>query len=222
MKMIVLNHKMNLNYDEVKKYIKAIGKYKDQVIVLPSSIYINEFINNNFNVGIQNIYYGDNGFYTGEISASQAKSLGIKYVLIGHSERRIIFKETDELINKKIKSALANDLKVILCIGDNLSEDANDVLYKQITNGLKDIDKEIIIAYEPVYAIGTGLTPSIEEIEKRITYIKSLAKAKVLYGGSININNIKALNKIKNLDGYLIGKASLNSSELLKILEVVV
>lgn len=222
MKIVVLNHKMNLNYEEIRKYIKALENYKDKVIIMPSSIYAGKFIDNNYKTGLQNIYCEDKGMFTGEISPMQAKSLGIKYVLIGHSERRNIFKEDDELINKKVKSALKNNLKVILCIGDNLNENINEALLKQITNDLKYINEDVIIAYEPVYAIGTGQVPSVQDIEKRITYIKSLVNTKVLYGGSINSNNIKELNKISNLDGYLIGSSSLDIEEVIKILEVVV
>lgn len=221
MKLVILNHKMNLNYDEIRKYINDLKDYKDKFIVMPSAIYTKDFIDSGFKTGLQNIYAFDKGMYTGEISAWQARSLGIEYVLIGHSERRIIFKEDDSLINLKIKNALSNGLKVILCVGEDFGEEVNDVLSKQITDDLKDIEENVIIAYEPVHAIGTGQTPSINEIEARINYIKSLVNTKVLYGGSINSNNIKELNKIKNIDGYLIGLASLKKDEVIKILEVV-
>ena len=221
MKMLVLNHKMNLNYDDIKIYIGSLKKYKDKLIVMPSSIYAKDFIDNGFNTGLQNIFYQDKGMYTGEISAVQAKSLGCKYVLIGHSERRKVFKETDEIINKKIKSALKNDLRVILCVGDDFNEEVHKTLYKQLTEALKGISENVIIAYEPVYAIGTGIIPEVEDIKERIAYIKSLVNTKVLYGGSINSNNIKQLNMIDNLDGYLIGLSSLEAFEVVRILEVV-
>ncbi len=221
MKIIGLNHKMNLNYDEIKNYINSLINYKNKMIVFPSTIYQQAFIENGFQTGIQNIFYEDKGMYTGEVSASQAKSLGTDYVLIGHSERRKFFKEDNEIINKKIKIALKNNLKVILCIGDNINENIEEVLEKQITGGLKDIKENVIIAYEPVYAIGTGITPDKEDIEKRINFIKSLINTKVLYGGSVDSNSIKKLNEINNLDGYLIGSASLSVDEVRKILEVV-
>ena len=117
--MIFLNHKMNLTLDEVNNYIEALKNYKEKIIVLPTALYAKEFINSGYKVGLQNIYYEEKGMYTGEISPYQAFQLGASYVLIGHYERRSIFGENNEMVNKKIKSALKNKLKVVLCVGDN-------------------------------------------------------------------------------------------------------
>lgn len=215
---LFLNHKMNLTLDQIKEYIIKLNEVKEKIVVFPSNIYLKEFIDNDYITGIQNIYYKDVGAYTGEISPQQAKSLEVEYVLIGHSERRIY--DNDEIINKKIKKALENHLQVILCIGENEFEDETR-LYQQITAALKGINEEVIIAYEPVYAIGTGITLNYKEIEKKISYIKSIVNAKVLYGGSVSSKNIKELNEVSLIDGYLLGTASLDPEEVIKILEVV-
>lgn len=217
MKKVILNHKMNLTYNEVENYIDYLDKVKKNIIVLPSSLYVKKFIDSGFITGLQNVYFDDTGAYTGEISAYQAKSLGVEYALIGHSERRNLFNEDSDIINKKIKSAIKNGLKVILCVG----ESSKDVLYKQITSALEDVNEDVIISYEPIYAIGTGVIPKLEDVEEKINYIKSLVNTKVLYGGSVNSSNIDELNKVKNIDGFLIGSAGLDPEEVMKILEVV-
>lgn len=221
-KIIVANHKMNMQKDEIKEYISKLKNI--DMIICPTAIYAPYFIENGFETGLQNIYYEDKGAYTGEISPFQASALGVKYVIIGHSERRELFKETNLDINKKIKSALRHHLKVILCIGETENQRNNykEVLKKQITEGLDGITEEVIIAYEPVWAIGTGKTPTNEDISEVAKYIKSLLNNPlVLYGGSVNSNNIKTLNEVKEVNGYLIGGASTKIDELLKIREVV-
>lgn len=222
-KIIALNHKMNMSYDETKEYINELKKIDLNPIVFPTAIYAKEFVDGNFKTGIQNIYSKNNGPYTGEISPSQAKSLGINYVLIGHSERRELFKETNEEINKKIKSALENDLKVIFCVGEKKEEDYKVVLKNQIETTLNGIDKEIIIAYEPVWAVGTNETPCKEDIKKIIKYIKSLTNydIMVLYGGSVDSTIIDNLKEVEEVSGFLIGGNSTNISELIKIKEAV-
>lgn len=222
-KIIALNHKMNLEYDEIKEYIKEIKKIQLNPIIFPTSIYAKELINNNIITGLQNVYHQNKGPYTGEISPRQAKSIGIEYVLVGHYERRELFKETNKEINEKIKSAIENKLKVILCIGEKKEEDYKEVLKKQITESLKDINDKVIIAYEPVWAIGSNEIPSQEEIKKIIKYIKSLFNydVKVLYGGSVNSQTIKKLKEVNEVSGYLIGSNSTSISELKQIKEVV-
>ena len=224
-KMIVANHKMNMTLPEIENYIEVLEKSSFKPIVCPTSIYAKLFVDHGFETGLQNIYLEDKGAYTGEISPKQAKSIGINCVIIGHSERRQIFKEDNSQINQKIKKALENDLKVILCIGETLDQRNNyqEILSKQITESLKEIDDEIIIAYEPVWAIGTGITPTNEEIDEITKYIKSLFSydVKVLYGGSVSLNNIASLKAVNVVSGYLIGGASTKADELIKIGEVV-
>lgn len=237
-RIVVGNMKMNLTAPEITKYVKAIEKkeYNKQVIICPSSLYLPYFIGKSYGVGIQNIAAYENGAYTGEVSASQAKSMRLDCTIIGHSERREYFKETDEIVHQKITLSLEANLKVILCIGE--TEEERDslktykVLKKQIVSALKGFDekdlKKIIIAYEPIWAIGTGKTPSNDEIKDTIAFIKEIVKSSfqvnmsVLYGGSVNEKNITSLNQIENIDGYLVGGASTKVDKFMKIIEVVV
>ena len=237
-RIVVGNMKMNLTAQEINKYLKVIEKkeYNNQVIFCPSSLYLPYFVGKTYGVGIQNIAAYENGAYTGEISALQAKSMHLDCTLIGHSERREYFKETDEVVRQKIKLSLQANLKVILCIGE--TEEERDslktykVLKKQIVNALKGFEekelKKIIIAYEPIWAIGTGKTPSNDEIQDTISFIKEIVKGiasiniSVLYGGSVNEKNITTLNQIESIDGYLVGGASTKAEKFMKIIEVVV
>lgn len=220
-KLIVGNLKNYMSASDIAKYLKKIDKIED-VVICPSNIFIPYFLKKKFEVGIQNIYLDKT--CTGEITAKQAKSLGISYTIIGHSERRINFNETNIEINEKIKEAINNNLKVILCIGETLEEKGNnqtlEILEKQIKECLDNINLDnIIIAYEPIWAIGTNIIPTINEIEETIKKIKEIVNIKVLYGGSVNSNNISDI--IKVTDGVLIGKASTDIDEFLKIIEVV-
>lgn len=221
-KIIIANHKMNMSLPEIKDYIDKVSKVSFDMVICPTSIYAPYFIEKGIKTGLQNICFEDNGPFTGEISGKQAKDLGAEYVIIGHSERRRIFEETNDVINLKIKKALENDLKVILCIGDNTYEDKKEVLKKQITEGLKDVKGEVIISYEPVYSIGTDIIPSREELTDTIKYIKSLFDydVKVIYGGSVNLKNALELKDIGGLSGYLVGTASLDATTFIKIGEV--
>lgn len=228
---IFANMKMNLSYDEIKNYIENTKEFKDKFVVLPSNIYIPYFKENNYNIGIQNISKYENGAYTGDISIKQVKSLGIDYVLIGHSERRHIFNETNEDINIKMIKTKNENLKIILCIGETKEQKdiglTKQVLKEQIESAFKNINdiNNIIIAYEPVWSIGTGNVPSNDDIFDTTNYIKQVISniynkdINVLYGGSVNEKNISELNKINNLSGFLVGGASLDSSKLYKMIE---
>ncbi len=224
-KLIFVNLKMYLNtIKDIQNYIDNLKKEKDKIVIFPQAIYINEFIQNNFHTGTQNISAYEKGAHTGEISALSVKDIGAEYVLIGHSELREY--ENNKTINQKIKSALDNNLKVVLCIGENLESynqnKTKEIIKNQIEKALEKINQEIIISYEPVWAIGTGLTPKEEEIKDIIDYIKNLFnyQIKVLYGGSVSEKNINKLKQIKNIDGFLIGSAAVNPNNLKKIIEV--
>ena len=177
-------------------------------------------------VGAQNCHQNENfGAFTGGINASMLKSVGAKYVIIGHSENREAG-ETNNLINRKIKSALNSGLKVIFCIGETLKEKrkkiTKQVLNKQIKLGLNKIKnkKDVLIAYEPVWSIGTGLIPKSNDLFNTINFIKQInKKCKVLYGGSVNPENIKKLKLINNIDGFLIGGASQNPNKFIDIIK---
>ena len=231
-KLIVGNIKMNMKFGEIPNYINHFKNIKNNnLVICPSFIYIPYFLNYGFNVGSQNVCSSEDGGYTGEISAKQLHSIGVKYTIIGHSERRIKLKETDIEINKKIQSSLRSHLKVILCIGETEEEKEllkkDIVLKRQIRNALFDVEdlSNVIIAYEPVWSVGTNKLPSNEELVKTISYIKNLIFSmykkdiKVIYGGSINEKNIENLKNIKELDGFLIGSASINPSQFIEIID---
>ena len=219
--MIIGNMKMYMTYEEILNYINNVSK---DVIVCPTTIYIPFFLAKGYKVGIQDISVNDLGAYTGEISAKQAKSLGVSYVIVGHSELRTNHNETDEIINKKLIQGLNNGLKVILCIGEKKSENIN-ILKEQLLNSLKDVNNldNVIIAYEPVWCIGTGITPTNEQIKTTIDYVKTIIKdnfnqnVTIIYGGSVDENNINNLSSIVGLSGFLIGKASTNVEKINKI-----
>ncbi len=182
-------------------------------------------------LGAENVAWADSGAFTGEISADMLKEIGVEYVIIGHSERRQYFGETDESVNARLKQALKKELKPIVCVGETLTEREKNktkkVLKKQILDGFKDITAEdfdnIVIAYEPVWAIGTGKTATAEDANKTIAFIRSLVKktwgnevAKALriqYGGSMKPSNAKELMAMRNIDGGLIGGAALKAED---------
>lgn len=238
-KIVVGNMKMNLTAEEVSQYLKQINNKigSKRVVICPSNLYVPYFVGHDYLVGLQNIYYHESGAYTGEVSPVQAASMGISLVILGHSERREYFKETDRLINSKIKDAIKANLKVVLCVGETKEERdmmrTDKVLKKELIGALKDLDadmlKNVIIAYEPIWAIGTGTVPSKKEIEKTIDYIKGIVYQEflyenipVLYGGSVNEKNIESLNQISNVSGFLVGKATIDATKFLHIIEVAV
>ena len=178
-------------------------------------------------IGAQNVHFAESGAYTGEISATMLKEYGVKYVIIGHSERRQYFGETDETVNKRTLTALKNELTPIVCVGETLEEREGNltekVLDRQLTEGLKDVEDvtKLVIAYEPVWAIGTGKTATDEQAEETIKYIRkklgklfgvrNANKVKIQYGGSMNAKNCKGLMAQPDIDGGLIGGASLKT-----------
>jgi len=187
----------------------------------------------NIGLGAQNVHFAEKGAFTGEISANMLKEYGVEYVIIGHSERRQYFGETDETVNKRTLTALAAGLTPIVCIGESLEEresgKTEDVLYTQIHEGLKNIEdiKKIVIAYEPVWAIGTGKTATAEQANETIAFIrktvgemfcpKCAAALRIQYGGSMNAKNCKELMAMEEIDGGLIGGASLKAPDFATI-----
>lgn len=238
MKLVVLNHKMNIEYNELDTYINelsCIKKENVEFVVCPSDIYLLKFIERGFCVGGQNVSFNERGNYTGEVSALQLKSIGAKYCIVGHSERRKYFDEDSNIINRKIGLLLFNGINPILCVGENLSDkekhQSKKVIIEQIALALDKISQEdlknIIIAYEPVWAIGSGMFPSLDYIADIVDCIKtSIKKAtgcdiRVLYGGSVNDENISGLSSIDILDGYLLGNVSLNTKKMSNLTEKV-
>ena len=243
-KIIIANWKMNpatfIEAENLLKTVKGGIKKSDDVkiVICPPAIYLAKIkTNSDFELGIQNIFWEDKGAYTGEVSALMARKLGIKYAIIGHSERRVYLSETDEMINKKIKAALKNNLKPILCIGETLEEKQKDRTSKIIANqlklALKNISKFQILnsrfyfAYEPIWAIGSGETPSSNEVMSAALLIRKIIanlydrqtadNLSVLYGGSVTSKNALDFLDNSGMNGLLIGGASLNGSEFARI-----
>ena len=218
--------------DSVIKFSKNNKKSKFRIVYCPPNTLIRPLSKRlkktNLEVGAQNCHESENyGAYTGHVNSKMLKNVGAKYVILGHSENRRSG-ETDKLINLKIKSAIKSNLKVIFCIGETLSEKrkkrTNKVLAQQITSGLKSIKNtsNIIIAYEPVWSIGTGLIPKPNDLSNSISFIKSKFRKKtpkVLYGGSVNNKNITEIKDINVIDGFLIGGASQSSKKFIDIIK---
>jgi len=245
--LIVANWKMNpQTYVEAGDLVKNIlsarggpasGGEEAEVVICPPFTWLTDFSHKNDSsvfFGAQNVYFEDKGAFTGEISAQMLKSSKVDYVIIGHSERRKIFGETDEIINKKIKKALEAGLKVIFCIGETAEErgagEKNEVLSGQIRQGLDGISaqggpasgwKNINIAYEPVWAIGTGNNCSVQETKESIDFIRTLVgdRTRILYGGSVKSDNSGAYIIEAGANGLLVGGASLNAEEFVKIVK---
>ena len=202
------------------------------VVYCPSSIFIQKFIDNNFTVGAQDLSPFEIGSYTGDISAMQLKSVGVKYVIIGHSERRKYYHEKEILLNK-VKNAINNSIIPIYCIGETEDEYNNNLTLDVLKNEIEFIFSEnldlnnLIIAYEPIWAIGTGLIPSNDEIKRVIEYIKNYIyinyniNIKVLYGGSVNNKNIHKLEELNNVDGYLVGGCSVKVNDFIAMINVI-
>ncbi|MFX1374989.1 MAG: triose-phosphate isomerase [Promethearchaeota archaeon] len=193
--------------------------------------------NTSIKLGAQNMYFEEKGAFTGEISPKFLKEIGVEYVILGHSERRNIFKESDELINKKLKKALSMDIKPIVCIGEHLEEretgKTNEIIQYQMNETFKDLAKDqiinTVIAYEPIWAIGTGKTATPEQAEEIHVFIREILIQKfdqetaemvrIQYGGSIKPNNAEKLFGKKNIDGGLVGGASLQADSLAHIIK---
>lgn len=234
-KIIIGNLKMNMVMEDLNQYIKGISFINNlNVIICPSSIFIPYFVNHNYSVGIQDISSEVKGAYTGEISAIEAKSIGVSYSLIGHTERRCHLNETNLMINNKVKRALEIGITPILCIGETKEEyemmRTEQILKRQIVNGLLNINdiNKVIIAYEPSWAVDTPKILSNKEIEEIINFIKNIVKLhykcdniRVVYGGGVNVSSIERLSTISNLDGFLIGKDALDAVKFKKIIEVI-
>ncbi|MCM1053077.1 MAG: triose-phosphate isomerase [Ruminococcus sp.] len=231
MKYLICNLKANKDYYEMLLYKESIHNLKEpniELILAPSICYLPIFKGEELSLCAQNISLNEELNLTGDVSISQLLSLNVKYVIVGHYERRKYYNETEHDIIKKISIALKNDLKVIYCIGETYEELSRHVEYQvleraiaRILNNVSTEDfKNIIIAYEPAYMIGGKNTLNINKISENITFIKNLidnyyhGEIKVVYGGNINPNTIKEFSKIKNLDGLMLGTSSLNPEDL--------
>lgn len=238
---IAANWKMNKTVSEAVSFVEAflplvISVSDADIVIAPTFISLSSMASKlkgtNVLLSAQNCFYEEKGAFTGEVSPVQLKDLGCDYVIIGHSERRQFFSDTDDVVNKKIKSALKNGLKVIMCIGETLAErngnQTFDVLKRQIVGGLKDVElKDIVVAYEPVWAIGTGVTATPEQAQEAHRFIRSEIKSlygegaseavRILYGGSVTPETVDSLMLLADVDGALVGGASMKPESFSKI-----
>ncbi len=218
--------------EELKPLVKEA---ECEVVVCPTFICFSEvkkaIEGSNIKLGAQNMYFQDKGAFTGEVSPTMLKALEIDYVIIGHSERRQYFNETDETVNKKIKKAFENDIIPILCVGESLYERENgiteEIIGRQIKLDLSGLTasqvESLVIAYEPIWAIGTGKTATSEQANETIGYIRSIVeklygsevseKIRIQYGGSVKASTIKEQMLMPHIDGALVGGASLKAEE---------
>lgn len=235
-KLIVGNYKMNYTLIQAENFVESIkdriNTNEVDVAICPNFVALDRVQNiiedTNISLGAQNVYYEEKGAYTGETSVDMLVAAGVKYCIVGHSERREIFSETDEIVNLKIKALLQKDLYPILCVGETLKQREGNVYKEHIKNqidlALRDIDgtqvaRNITIAYEPIWAIGTGKTATSEQAEEICKYIRDIIDEKygqsvsntirILYGGSVKPKNSKEILSMENIDGALVGGASL-------------
>ncbi|MFA5669475.1 MAG: triose-phosphate isomerase [Balneolaceae bacterium] len=244
--LIAGNWKMNCGPNEAAELLEGLKNNKAEVseevdvLVCPPfvslSMAVNYLHDTDIQVGAQNFYYEDNGAFTGEISATMLEESGCNFVLIGHSERRQFFGETNELVNKKVHKAIAHSLAPVVCIGETLEQRKEGVHFnlvnEQVKIALKDVSAtdvlDVVIAYEPIWAIGTGETASPEQAQEMHAHIRkniadlydeeTASAIRILYGGSMKPANAEELLSQPDVDGGLIGGASLNADDFSKII----
>lgn len=241
--IIVGNWKMNKTRDEALQFIYAVKNEVASSEVVESAIcapfpYLRCLVKRqgeSLRVGAQNMHFESSGAYTGEVAPDMLTAIGVSYVVLGHSERREMFNETDEVVNKKVHAAFENGLTPIICVGESLEErengTTNQVVDKQTVTALagltEDQVKQVVIAYEPIWAIGTGRTATAEQANETIGYIREVIErvygcdasnaVRIQYGGSVNPSNIKELMAQEHIDGALVGGASLDPQSFLNL-----
>ena len=235
--MIAGNWKMNKTPSETKALIEDLKKLENksgaEVVVCPMTVSLaaaaEAIRGSEIHLGAQNVHFAEHGAYTGECNAASLKELGVEYVIIGHSERRQYFGETDETVNQRVLAALEAGLKPIICVGEVLNERqqgiTKEIVCKQTKVALQNVGEKIenvVVAYEPVWAIGTGLTATPEQANETIAAIRGAIRevfgdaadrVRILYGGSMNAKNAHDLMAQPEIDGGLIGGASLSADK---------
>jgi triosephosphate isomerase (TIM) len=245
-KILAANWKMNLTHSEAQSYFETflseIGQINDiEIVIIPPFTAIPGLVSASekvpaVRIGAQNMHWEKSGAFTGEVSAAMLRALYVKYVIVGHSERRALFGETDEIVNRKVRAALDAGLRPILCVGESLHERENgkveEVLRRQTRKGLESVVEkdmsEIVVAYEPCWAIGTGLSATPAEAELTHAFIRSVLaelfgaatadRVRIQYGGSVKPENAEDLMRQKNIDGALVGGASLDPRSFARII----
>ncbi len=241
--LIAGNWKMYKTKDDALAFIYAVNVEvpdKDIVesVVCAPAIFLRDLVKRegeNLRIGAQNMHYAEEGAFTGEISAQMLKSYGVDYVVIGHSERRAYFNETDETVNLKLIAAVNQDITPIVCVGESLDirekGTTNEVVENQIKKAYANVTKEealkTVVAYEPIWAIGTGVTATPEQANETIVHIRKVLNSlygkqvsdniRILYGGSVNTKNVESLLSMSDIDGALVGGASLDPNSFLTL-----
>ncbi|AWB66154.1 triose-phosphate isomerase [Saccharobesus litoralis] len=242
-KLVIANWKMNGDFSSNFSLLKSIVAFADkpqntQIAVCPPFVYLSQVYDllesSPIALGAQNVGFAEKGAYTGETSASMLQEFACQYVLVGHSERRTLFKESDEHIAEKIKLAVAHNQTPVLCIGETLEERASNETQTVILSQIKtiidkvgsEVFKSVVIAYEPIWAIGTGQTATAEQAQQIHALIRAYLRSlepilfdemTILYGGSVNENNADELFAQNDIDGFLVGGASLKAASFEKI-----
>lgn len=216
-RLVVANWKMNGSIQLVHDFQALQNNPKATTIICPPSCYLPLFKPSIFALGAQNCHFAEKGAFTGEISPAHLKELGCQYVIVGHSERRTLFQENDSLINQKAAQAIECGITPIVCVGETYLERQEGrfkhALLAQVDRALHNLDSQkYVVAYEPIWSIGTGLVPTNKDIEEILEMIRARLgrSAKIIYGGSVTDKNILTLSQVPNLDGVLVGGASLN------------
>jgi len=244
-KLVAGNWKMNTDADEAAELargiVRSVGEFGEtEALLCPPFLWlglVGEIIKNSkIALGAQNLFWEDKGAFTGEISGSMLKSIGCQYVIIGHSERRQFFGETDQTVNKKLKKAVESGLTVIVCLGENFHQResglTNSIISSQFKNAFKDFKRfdKVIIAYEPIWAIGTGKTADPNQAQEVHSLIRGMLKQEtdeydkihLLYGGSVKPDNAADLISRPDIDGFLVGGASLKVDDFIGIIKATI
>lgn len=241
--IIAGNWKMNKNMEESIELIKDIKKHKleenvEKVVCVPFTdlnVVKGELEGTDIKLGAQNMHFEESGAYTGEISPTMLQEIGVEYVVLGHSERRQMFNETDETVNKKVEAAVKHGIKPIVCVGETLEQKEagkeKEIVKGQIEGALEGLSgediKDLVVAYEPIWAIGTGKTASAEDAESMCGFIRSIINdlygdlsesLRIQYGGSVKPANVKELMEKTEIDGALVGGASLKAEDFVKLI----
>lgn len=237
-KIIAGNWKMNYCVNKAESFVSeikdTINTDEVDVVICPNLVSldrVSDLIDDtNIKLGAQNVYFEDKGAYTGETSVDMLAAVGVEYCIVGHSERRQYFNETDEIVNKKAKKLLEKDIAPIVCVGETLEERENDKMFevveKQVRASLDGIEKEsmnkkVVIAYEPIWAIGTGKTATAEQANEMCKFIRGVVSkmydeataesVRIQYGGSVKPANANEILNMSDIDGALVGGASLTN-----------
>ena len=215
---IFLNWKQNGSYASILNFINNLQETSHELTLFLPSPYLSFANNGKIKIGAQNVSCFKSGAFTGEVGAGMLKEVGVKFCLVGHSERRKYFNENNAQLKSKIKLLNLSGIIPVLCVGEEFSERKAGIFFEKLKSQMEIFETGVIIAYEPVWAIGTGLVPSNEEISEIADFFLKNYNISVLYGGSVSEDNIKNITSIKGIDGVLVGNASLDFNKVNKMI----